>query len=131
MAQNYGESFGRRQNGTVKVSTINVWNEIKSRIPVGLVLAKSEAWPEGSVIPAGTPASATEMGGAATVGSSADMSQRFSGLVEHDTVMGSDCCTLDVIDEGDLLIDRVSATISTTQKNALKGRIKFTPQYKD
>lgn len=131
MAQNYGESFGRRQNGTVKVSTINVWNEIRSRIPVGLVLAKSDTWPEGKIIPAGTPASGTELGGAATIGSSADMSQRFSGLVEHDTPMGPDCCTLDVIDEGDLLIDRVSATITDAQKTALKGRIKFTPQIKD
>lgn len=128
---NYGESFGRKTRDTVKVSTINVWNEIRSRIPVGLVLAKNDEWTEGKVIPAGTPASGTEIGGAATVGSKADMSQRFSGLVEHDTPMGSDCCTLDVIDEGDLLIDRVSATITSAQKTALKGRIKFTPQIKD
>lgn len=128
---NYGESFGIKQRGTVKVSTINVWNHIRSRIPVGLVLAKSSTWPEGSVIPAATPASGTELGGAATVGASADMSKRFSGLVEHDTVMGPDCCTLDVIDEGDLLIDRVAAKISETQKTALKGKIKFTPQIKD
>ena len=128
---NYGESFGRKERGTVKVSTINVWNEIGSHIPVGLVLAKSDTWPEGKIIPAGTPASGTELGGAATVGSSANMALRFSGLVEHDTPMGSDCCTLDVIDEGDLLIDRVSATITDAQKTALKGRIKFTPQIKD
>lgn len=128
---NYGESFGRKERGTVKISTINVWNEIRSRIPVGLVLAKSDTWPEGKIIPAGTPASGTELGGAATVGSSANMSLRFSGLVEHDTPMGPDCCTLDVIDEGDLLIDRVSATITDAQKTALKGRIKFTPQIKD
>ena len=128
---NYGESFGRKERGTVKVSTINVWNEIRIRIPVGLVLAKSDTWPEGKIIPAGTPASGTELGGAATVGSSANMALRFSGLVEHDTPMGSDCCTLDVIDEGDLLIDRVSATITDAQKTALKGRIKFTPQIKD
>lgn len=131
MAQNYGESFGRRQNGTVKVSTINVWNEIRNRIPAGLVLAKNDTWPEGKIIPAGTPASSTELGGAATVGSSANMALRFSGLVEKDTPMGSDCCTLDVVDEGDLLIDRVSATITDAQKTALKGRIKFTPQIKD
>lgn len=131
MAQNYGNSFGIKENGTVKVSTINVWNHIDSRIPVGLVLAKSDAWPEGKVIPAGTPASGDEIGGAATVGSSADMSKRFSGLVEHDVVMGPDCCTLPVIDEGDLLIDRVSATITDAQKTALKGKIKFTPQIKD
>lgn len=129
--KNYGNSYGRRTNGTVKVSTINVWNRIDSEIPVGLVLAKSETWPEGKVIPAGTPVSGDEIGGAATVGSSADMSKRFSGLLKKDTVMGPDCCTLCVVDGGDLLIDRVSATISATQKTALKGKIKFTTQIKD
>lgn len=131
MAKNYGNSFGIKEYPSVGVKTLNVWNRITSRIPVGLVLAKSSTWKEGSVIPAGTPASGTEIGGAATVGSSADMSLRFSGLVEHDTVMGPDCCTLSVVDEGDLLLDRIDATISETQKTALKGRIKFTTQIKD
>lgn len=131
MAQNYGNSFGIKEYGNVKVSTINVWNKIDSKIPVGLVLAKSKTYPEGSVIPAGVPASGTEIGGAATVGSSADLSKRFSGLVEHDTVMGPDCCTLSVVDRGDLLIDRISATITEAQKAAIKGRIDLTPQIKD
>lgn len=128
---NYGNSFGRRQNGTVKVSTINVWNRIKSRIPVGLVLAASETYPAGTVIKAGTPASGEELGGAAKIGSAADLTSVFSGLVEKDTVMGTDCCTLDVIDEGELLISRVEATITDAQKTALKGRIKFYPQVTD
>lgn len=129
--KNYGNSFGRRVHETVKVSTINVWNRIDSEIPVGLVLAKSDTWKEGMVIPAATPVSGDELGGAATVGSAADMSKRFSGLLKKDTVMGPDCCTLNVVDGGDLLIDRVDATITDAQKTALKGRIKFTPQIKD
>lgn len=129
--KNYGNSFGRRIHETVKVSSINVWNHIDSEIPVGLVLAKSDTWPEGSVIPAATPVSGIELGGAATVGASADMTKRLSGLLKHDTVMGPDCCTLNVVDGGDLLIDRVSATISDAQKTALKGRIKFTNQVID
>lgn len=131
MAQNYGNSFGRTEYPTVEVSTINVWNRITSRIPVGLVLAASETYPAGSVIPAGTPASGAEIGGVATVGASADMSLPYSGLVEKDTVMGSGCCTLSVIDGGELLISRVKATISDAQKTALKGRIKFYPQITD
>lgn len=129
--QNYGNSYGRTEYPSVKVSTINVWHRIKNRIPVGLVLAKSETYPAGSVIPAGTPASGTEIGGAATIGAAADMSLPFSGLVEKDTVMGPDCCTLSVVDEGELLIDRITAKISDAQKTALKGKIKFYPQITD
>lgn len=131
MATNYGESFGRREYPAVKVSTINLWNRITSRIPVGLVLAKSEAYPEGSVVLGGTPVSGTEIGGAATVGASADLTLPYSGFVEKDTPMGPDCCTLDVIDGGELLISRVKATISDTQKAAVRGRIKFYPQITD
>lgn len=128
---NYGNSFGIKEYGSVKVSTINVWNRITSKIPVGLVLAKSTTWPEGKVIPAGTPVSGTEIGGAATVGASADLSLPYSGLLEHDTVMGTDSCTLSVVDGGELLIDRIDATISATQKTALKGKIKLYTQIKD
>lgn len=128
---NYGNSVGIKEHDSVKVSTINVWNRITSRIPVGLVLAKSTTWPAGKVIPAGTPVSGTEIGGAATVGASADLSLPYSGLLEHDTVMGTDCCTLSVVNGGELLIDRVIATISATQKTALKEKIKFYTQIKD
>lgn len=128
---NYGNSFGIKEYDSVKVSTINVWNRITSKIPVGLVLAKSTTWPAGKVIPAGTPVSGTEIGGAATVGASADLSLPYSGLLEHDTVMGTDCCTLSVVNGGELLIDRVEATISATQKTALKGKITFYSQIKD
>lgn len=128
---NYGNSFGIKDHDSVKVSTINVWNRITSKIPVGLVLAKSATWPAGKVIPAGTPVSGTEIGGAATVGASADLSLPYSGLLEHDTVMGTDCCTLSVVNGGELLIDRVSAAISATQKTALKGKITFYTQIKD
>lgn len=128
---NYGNSFGIKEYDSVKVSTINVWNRITSKIPVGLVLAKSTTWPAGKVIPAGTPISGTEIGGAAIVGASADLSLPYSGLLEHDTVMGTDCCTLSVVNGGELLIDRVEATISATQKTALKGKITFYSQIKD
>ena len=131
MAQNYGNSYGIKDFPKVEVSTINVWHRIKNRIPVGLVLAVSDEYPAGSVIKAGTPASGTEIGGAATVGAAADMTLPYSGLVEKDTVMGPKCCTLSVIDEGELLIDRVFATISESQKTALKNNIKFLTQYTD
>lgn len=131
MSQNYGNSFGMKEFPKVEVSTINVWNRIKSKIPVGLVLATSDAYPPGSVIKAATPVSGTEIGGAATAGAAADLSLPYSGLVEKDTVMGPKSCTLSVVDDGELLIDRVFAEISDTQKAALKGKIKFYNQITD
>lgn len=127
---NYGNSFGPKDYPSVSVSTINVWQQIRHRIPVGLVLFASTTYPEGTVIKAGTPASGTEIGGAATIGSSANLALQYSGLVEKDTVMGSQCCTLSVVDDGDLMIDRISATISDAQKAALK-KINFYTQYSE
>ncbi len=131
MAKNYGNSFGIKEYPKVEVKTINVWHRITSKIPVGAVLAVSDDYPEGSVVPAGIPVSTTEIGGAATVGAAADLSQPYSGLLEHDTVMGSQCATLSVVDAGELLVDRIDAEISDAQKTALKGRIKFYEQFKD
>ena len=128
MTQNYGNSFGIKEYGNVATKTLNVWHTIDEEIPVGAVLAASEDWPEGKVIPLGTPVSMTELGGAATVGASADMSLPYSGLLKHDTVMGSQCATLCIVKRGNLLIDRVSAEISEAQKAALAGRISFYPE---
>lgn len=131
MAQNYGNSFGIKEYDGVGVKTINVWHRITSKVPVGAVLAVSDTYPAGSVIPAGTPVSTTEIGGAATVGASADLSLPYSGLLEHDTVMGPQCCSLSIVNGGELLVDRINAKISDAQKAALKGSIKFYPQIKD
>lgn len=131
MAKNYGNSFGIKEYDSVGVRTLNVWHRITSKIPVGAVLAVSETYPAGSVIPAGTPVSTTEIGGSATVGASADLSLPYSGLLEHDTVMGTQCCTLSVVNGGELLVDRINAVISEAQKTALKGRVMFYPQISD
>lgn len=125
MAKNYGNSFGIKEYGKAEVKTLNAWHRITSEVPVGAVLAVSDTYPEGKVIPLGTPVSATELGGAATVGSSADLSLPISGLLKHDTVMGTQCCTLTIVDGGAIFTDCIDATISTTQKNALKGKIKL------
>ncbi|MCM1295803.1 MAG: hypothetical protein NC311_09705 [Muribaculaceae bacterium] len=131
MAQNYGNSVGIKEYDSVGVKTINAWHRITSKVPVGAVLAVSEAYPAGSVVPLGTPVSTTEIGGAATVGASADLSLPYSGLLEHNTVMGTQCCTLSIVNGGELLIDRIDAEISDAQKTALKGSIKFYSQIKD
>ncbi|GEM_PF-2015087 len=131
MAKNYGNSFGIKEYPSVGVKTLNAWHRILSEVPVGAVLAVSDTYPAGSVIPLGTPVSTTEIGGAATVGAEADMSLPYSGLLRHDTVMGTQCCTLTIVDGGELLIDRISAEISEAQKAELKGRIKFYSQIKD
>ena len=63
MAKNYGNSHGIKEYPSVGVRTLNAWHRITSRIPVGGVLAKSDEWPEGKVIPLGTPVSMAEIGG--------------------------------------------------------------------
>ena len=131
MAQNYGNSFGIKEYDSVGVKTINVWHRITSKVPAGAALAVSDTYPAGTVIPVGTPVSTTEIGGAATIGASADLSLPYSGLLEHDTIMGTQCCTLDIVNGGELLIDRINAKISDEQKAALKGSIKFYTQIKD
>lgn len=131
MAKNYGNSFGIREYPSVGVKTLNAWHRIHSEVPVGAILAVSDTYPAGSVIPLGTPVSTTEIGGAATVGAEADLSLPYSGLLKHDTVMGTDSCSLCIVDGGELLIDRISAEISDAQKEAVKARIKFYPQIKD
>lgn len=131
MAKNYGNSFGIMEYDSVGIKTLNVWHRITSKVPVGAVLQVSTTYKAGDIIPAGTPVSTNEIGGAATVGSSADMSLPYSGLLEHDTIMGTECCTLSIVNGGELLIDRISATISATQKTALKGRIIFYTQISD
>lgn len=131
MAKNYGNSFGIKEYPGVEVKTLNAWHRITSEVPVGAVLAVSDTWPAGSVIPLGTPVSTTELGGAATVGAAADMSLPYSGLLKHDTVMGTQSCSLTIVDGGQLLVDRISAEISAAQKTALESRIKLYPQPKD
>lgn len=131
MSKNYGNSFGIKEYPTVGFRTINAWNRITSEVPVGAVLKAGGSYPAGSVVPLGTPVSTTEIGGEATVGESADLSLPYSGLLKHDTVMGTDCCTLNIVNGGELLIDRIHAEISETQKAAVKDRIKFYTQIKD
>ncbi len=125
MASNYGNSFGRKEFPSVESKTLNAWHRIKNRVPVGAVLFPSTDYPAGSTIPLGTPVSAKEFGGEATVGSTADLTLPVSGLLEHDTVMGTECCTLPIIDEGEIFEDCIDAVISASQKTALKGKIKF------
>lgn len=125
MAKNYGNSFGIKEYPSVGVKTLNAWHRITSEVPVGAVLKVSTTYPAGTVIPLGTPVSTTELGGEATIGSSADLSLEYSGLLKHDTVMGTQCCTLNMVDGGELFIDCTDVTLTTAQKTAIKGRIKL------
>lgn len=117
---NYGNSFGIKENEAVKLNRITVWDRIEDFYPVGAVLKKSTTYPEGTVIPAGTPISVSEIGGEATLNGNSPL-----GLTMQDVVMGPDCCTLTIVTRGTLLVSRIKATITSAQKTALKGQITF------
>lgn len=117
---NYGNSFGIKENEAVKINRINVWDKIDEFYPAGATLKVGGSYAAGSVIPAGTPISVSEIGGEATLGGSAPI-----GLTMQDVVMGTQCCSLTIVTRGTILESRVNVTYTTTQKNALKGQIIF------
>ena len=118
---NYGHSFGNTSAGPVEVERVVLWGDVYERYPVGAVLKASDTYPEGKLIPAGTPISVDKLGGTATLNGSSPM-----GLTLDDVVMGADFCTLTIVTKGRILEDRYQGTPYTTvQKNALKGGITF------
>lgn len=117
---NYGNSFGNKVNDPVQLNRIVVWDKIDDFYPAGAVLKASTTYKEGTVIPAGTPISVSEIGGEATLNGSSPI-----GLTLQDVVMGTDSCTLTIVTRGTLLESRVKSTITSAQKTALKGQILF------
>lgn len=117
---NYGNSFGIKVNDPVELNRIVVWQEIDEIHPVGATLKVSETYPAGSVIPAGTPISISELGGEATLNGATPL-----GLTQQDVVMGTQCCTLAIVVRGTILESRVKPTYTAAQKKALAGQILF------
>lgn len=117
---NYGNSFGIKENGTVKLNRINVWDKIDEVYPAGAVLKVGGSYPVGTIIPAGAPISVSEIGGEATIGGTNPI-----GLNMKDVVMGPQCCTLTIVTRGTILETRVKVTYQDEQKTALKGQIIF------
>ena len=114
---NYGHSFGNTSAGPVEVERVVLWSDVYERYPVGAMLKVSETYPEGTVIPAGTPISVDKPGGTATLNSTSPM-----GLTLDDVTMGADFCTLTIVTRGRILEDRYSGTAYTAaQKKALTG----------
>lgn len=114
---NYGHSFGNTSAGPVEVERIVLWEKVEERYPVGAVLKASDAYKEGTLIPAGTPISVDKLGGTATLNGTAPI-----GLTLDDVTMGADFCTLTIVTKGRIMEDRYNGTPYTTaQKKALVG----------
>ncbi len=114
---NYGHSFGNTSAGPVELERVVLWDKVDERYPTGAVLAVSDTYPEGTVIPAGTPITVDSLGGIATLNSSSPI-----GLTLDDVTMGADFCTLTIVTKGRILEDRYSGTAYTSaQKKALTG----------
>lgn len=117
---NYGNSFGPRFWPTAGAERINVWDRTEEFFPGGALLKASDTYPEGTVIPAGTPISVDVPGGEATLNGGSP-----TGLTYQDVTMGTEACSLTIVMRGTLLESRIAATITSAQKTALKGRIIF------
>lgn len=115
---NYGNSFGNKRTDPVGLERITLWDRIDERVLVGAVLKVSDTYPEGTVIPAGTPVANKDgiLGGEAVLNGTAP-----DGLTEEDVVMGSEFCTLTIVKRGVFYESRTKATITAAQKNKLTG----------
>lgn len=117
---NYGNSIGASKTSAVSVERINVWSKTYEFFPGGAVLAKSDTYPTGSIIYAGTPVAVSTPGGAATLNAASPI-----GLTYEDAVMGENAATFTVVTRGTFLVSRSKATITDAQQSALKGNIVF------
>lgn len=114
---NYGHSFGNTSAGPVEVERIVLWERVDERYPVGAVIKVSDTYPEGTIIPAGTPVAVDKLGGTATLNGSTP-----TGLTLDDVAMGADFCTLTIVTKGRIMEDRYQGTAYTAaQKKALTG----------
>ena len=114
---NYGHSFGNTSAGPAGVERVVLWLDVYERQPAGAVLKVSDTYPEGTIIPAGTPITVDKLGGAATLNGATPI-----GLTLDDVTMGADFCTLTIVTRGRILEDRYSGTAYTAaQKKALTG----------
>lgn len=117
MAQvNYGKTFGNKRTESEILERISLWDRIDERLLVGATLKAGGSYPEGTVIPAGTPISVDKLGGTATLDAATP-----DGLTENDVVMGSEFATFSIVKRGIIYIDRTSATVSEAQQKALPG----------
>ena len=117
MAQvNYGKSFGNKRTESEVLERIALWDRIDEKLLVGATLKAGGSYPEGKVIPAGTPIAVDKLGGTATLDSATP-----DGLTENDVVMGSEFATFSIVKRGIIYVDRTKATISEAQQKLLPG----------
>jgi hypothetical protein len=116
---NYGNEFSQKQVPAVGAERINVWDKAEEFYPSGAVFVADTDFPVGSVIPAGTAVTVATPGGSATLNGSSP-----TGLSYEDVVVGTIASTITVVTRGTFLASRSNAkALTTTQENALKGRI--------
>lgn len=117
----YGNSFNAEKVDPISVQRTTVWQSATKFFPGGACLtAPTDDYPVGYLFPAGTPIKAKDgvPGGEAVIGGTTP-----EGLTYEDVRMGSNGCTFTIVTEGELLKDRVDATITAAQENYLYGRI--------
>lgn len=119
MKTKYGNSLTHGKTDYT-VGSVAVWLRADEFMPAGAYLAKSTTYTLGTKIPAGTPIAVDKIGGTVTLNGTAP-----DGLTYEDAYVGEDGCTLTIVTRGQINESLCTATITSAQKTALKGRILF------
>lgn len=119
MANPFVHSYTQSVATSPEAKRIPVWDQVDETYNGGATLAVNTTTQKvGTIIPAGTPVTVSASG--VTVGGNSP-----TGLTWHDAQIGENGAPIDIVTRGKLYIDRVDATITSTQKTALASRILF------
>lgn len=119
--KDYGNTFNATKVDPISVERMSVWKSAREFFPGGAAFDKpTSSETLGTIIPAGTPIFVDKPGGKPTLNGDTPI-----GLTYEDVEMGSNGCTFTIVTQGEILVSRVNATISSTQESYLFGRISF------
>lgn len=120
MKTKYGNSFNESKEALDVLGRVSLFPMVEEWYPVGVFVAVDSTNTVGKKIPAGTPVTVDELGGAPTLGGAAPI-----GLTYEDAYVGENGCTLTIVTRGQINESLSEVTYSSAQKTALNGRILF------
>lgn len=120
MKTKYGNSFSEASEALDVLGRVSLFPMVEEWYPVGVFVAVDATNTVGKKIPAGTPVTVTELGGAPTLGGESPI-----GLTYEDAYVGENGCTLTIVTRGQINESLSEVTYTSAQKTALNGRILF------
>lgn len=119
MANPFAHSYSQSVATSPEAKRIPVWDKVDETYNGGVTIPVNTTTQKvGTKIPAGSPVTVSASG--VTLGGNTP-----TGLTWHDAEIGENGAPVDIVTRGKLYVDRVEATITSTQKSALASRILF------